>query len=213
MLKKIFLTAALMLAVMLISVSTEAADGGGYEYVSPTYNYSIVCPSQPNVVPINVLFSDDNRRGEVLIFENDGYYIKRGLVITFDAFDSTLVPNFNNDKKKFIDQYIEAKKGDGYDRLELIEIAKGNKGVLGITAKEIDVDEDGDGTVDGVAIADRQEAVVFFRSTLGRCIAIEMMTDEINETTLNDFRTMLSTFKEVNPNDKKDKKDKKKKSK
>ena len=201
----------LIVTLMLFAVfsTVEAADNSGYEYVSPTYNYSIVCSKQPNVIPIRVLFEDDNRDGEILVFENDGYYIKSGLVITFNAFDPTLIPNFNKDSKKLIEQYIEAKKNDGYERLELIEIAKGNKGVMGITAKEIGVDEDGDGTVDGVAIADRQEAVVFFRSTLGRCIAIEMMGDEINEATLNELRSMLSTFKEVNPNDKKDKKDKK----
>ena len=215
MLKKIFLAAALMLALMLGAVPTEAANVDGYEYTSAQYNYSIICPKQPSVVPVSLLYEDDSKRGEVLIFESDGYFIKSGWVIIFDAFDSTLIPNFNKDSKKLIDQYIEAKKKNGYDSLELFELTKGNKGVIGITAKEIEIDEDGDGTIDGVAVADRQEAVVFFRSELGRCISIQMMNNEINETTLGNFRAALSTYKDINPNDKKtgDKKSKDKKSK
>ena len=214
MLKKILLT-ALMMALTLITLRADAADKKveGYEYVSPQYNYSIVCPKQPHVVPVNVLFPEDNRKGEVLIFESEGYFIKSGWVIVFDAFDPTLIPNFNKDSKKLIEQYIEAKKKDAYDSLELVEITKTNKGVLGITAKEIEIDEDGDGKTDGVAIADRQEAVMFFRSELGRCISVEMMNDSVDDVTVGAFRAALSTYKDVNPNDKKsdDKKDKKSK--
>lgn len=216
MLKKIIL----MLTITLMSVlsTTYAAEDQSqstesYEYVSRDYNYSIICPKRPNVVPASIVYDDPTKKGEVLVFENEGYYIKRGWIFLFDAFDSTMIPNFNKDSKKLIDQYIEVKQKDGFEGLTLIEVTKGNKGVFGITAREIEIDEDGDGTIDGVAVADKQEAVVFFRSELGRCISVELMGDDLNEAAIKNFRTALATYKDVNPNEKKsdDKKDKKSK--
>ena len=213
MMKKILLM-LMMLALSLMSMigSTEAADG--YEYVSEEYRYSIVCPSEPKVLPARVMYDDASKQGELLVFESEGFDVKRGWVIMFDAFDSTMIPNFNKDSKKLIEQYINAKKAnESYESFELIEVSKGNKGVLGITAKEINVDLDNDGTIDGVAVADHQEAVAFFRTELGRCTSITLLGGDVSEAAVNDFRAALSTFKEINPNDKKSdsKKDKKKK--
>lgn len=215
MMKKILLM-LMMLALSLMSMlgSTEAAEDAGVEYVSEEYHYSIMCPSAPKVLPARVMYDDASKQGEMLVFESEGFDVKSGWVIMFDAFDSTLVPNFNKDSKKFIEQYIDAKKDSGsYDSFQLIEVTKGNKGVLGITAKEIEVDEDDDGKIDGVAIADHQEAVVFFRTTLGRCTSVTLLGNDISEEALEKFRAALSTFKEVNPNDKKDSKSKKDKKK
>ena len=213
MLKRIFLTASAML-FLIFSTADAAKSAETYEYVSREYNYSLECPKRPNVVPANVYYEDAEKKGEVLIFDNEGYTIKRAWIILFDAFDTTMIPNFNKDSKKFIEQYIEAKKKDEFDELNLVEIQKGNKGVFGITAKEIEIDEDGDGKIDGVAVADKQAAVVFFRSDLGRCISVQLFDENFGEASIAEFRTALSTYKEVDPNAKsknakKDKKSKK----
>ena len=86
------LVAAISAAVLLSSVSyTNAevfADTGqetaveniasaelSYNYKSATYGYQIMCPRTPvGVIPASALF--ENREGEVLIFENEGYHIK-----------------------------------------------------------------------------------------------------------------------------------------
>ena len=205
-----------MLAVMLLSAwaTVYAADSEKYEYISSEYNYSVVCPKKPNVFPARLLYDDNTKKGEVLIFDSEGYTIKRGWVFLFDAFDSRLIPNFNKDSKKLIEQYIEAKKKDGFEKLDLVEVTKGNKGVFGITAKEIEIDEDGDGTIDGVAVAEKQSAVYFFRSPIGRCISVEMMGDDIDDASMSEFRAAMQTYKDVDPNakssdDKKSKKSKK----
>ena len=205
------LTVTLMVSLMVATVeAADEATSENYTYVSREYNYSVVCPKRPNVIPARILYEDETKKGEVLVFENEGYDIKRGWIFLFDAFDTTLIPNFNKDSKKLIEQYIEAKQKNGFEGLELIEVTKGNKGVLGITAKEIEIDEDGDGTIDGVAVADKQSAVVFFRSPLGRCISVELMGDDINEAALHNFRAALSTYKDVDPNEKAESGDKKK---
>ena len=204
MLKKFLRSTLLMLTVSLLSMCATADAADGFEYVSEEYHYSIVCPSEPRVLPLRVMYDDPTKQGEMLVFESDGFDVKRGWVIMFDAFDTTMVPNFNTDSKKFIEQYIDAKKAnEGYDSFQLIEVTKGNKGVLGITAKEIEIDEDGDGTIDGVAIADHQEAVIFFRTTLGRCTSIALLGGDVSEPAVNDFRAALATFKEIDPNAKK----------
>lgn len=221
--RKIFL---LVIAVMILTTAAVfAAESEPYTYVSREYNYSIECPKRPNIVPASILLDDESKKGEVLIFENEGYSVKNGWIILVDAFNTNAVPDFNKDSKDFIEKYLTELKKNRYESTSLIDIGNGNKGVLAITAKEIEVDEDGDGTIDGVLTTDRQEAVVFFRMPDGQCFSIEWIGDyELNDEKLNNFKMAVSTIKDANAStqnvdskdkksnkDKKDKKDKKNK--
>ena len=65
-----------------------------YEYKSATYGYQIMCPRMPvGVIPASALF--ENREGEVLIFENEGYHIQYAWVILVHAFPEESLPNLN----------------------------------------------------------------------------------------------------------------------
>ncbi len=225
MIKKIFpLMAAIMIFMTATVFAEEEQQNTNYEYISRDYGYSIICPKRPNVVAANVFFGEENMKGEVLIFENVEYEVVRGWVVLTDAFDSNAVPNFNTDSKDVIDKYLSELQRQGYEGTALVNITKDNKGVLAITAKEIEIDEDGDGKADGVAITDRQEAITFFRTSDGKCYSVQLIgTAGLNEAAMNNFRKALTTFKENgatiqneskdknDKNDKKDKKDKKSK--
>ena len=225
MIKKLFiLTMALM--VWLTATVFAAEDLNPYTYVSQDNDFRINCPKRPNVVPASVFFDDNDRKGDVLIFENDGYEVKRGWVVLVNAFNSNAVPDFNRASKELINQYMTELKKQGYEEMNLINITNDNKGILATTAKEVEVDEDGDGKIDGVAI--NQAMIAFFRMPYGRCFSVQLIgTNELDEKSINDFKAALSTISEgsienqsanhkqdkkskANSKDKKSKKDKKK---
>ena len=219
MLKNFLVT---VVALMILTTATVFAEENQtttsetYKYISLDYNYSIACPKRPNIVPLAVFSEDSDKKGEVLVFENEGYNVRRGWIINVDAFRSMAVPDFNKDAKNIIDQYLERLQKNGYESVTLIDIAKGNKGVLAVTAKEIQVDTDDDGKPDTTLVADHQEVVVFFRATDGRCFSAQLIgSDGFNEAAMNNFRKALATFsvtdlsnQAVSDNKKSDKKSK-----
>lgn len=214
MIKRIF---TLMVAMLFLNLTTALAAEdatNSYTYISRDYNFSILCPARPNVVPATIFFDDENIKGEVLIFENEGYEVKRGWAVVVDAFRTDAVPDFNNESKEVIDKYLTDLQKNGYEGTALIDITNTNKGVLAITAKEIEIDEDDDGQPDATLTTDHQEAVTFFRSSDGRSFSIQLIgSNDINDAAMNNFRRALSTFSTdnlSNQNSQNEKKDDKK---
>ncbi|MBQ7704734.1 MAG: hypothetical protein IJT73_04800 [Selenomonadaceae bacterium] len=210
--RKIFLLATLIFTLM--TATALAADNEAYEYESQVYGFKIICPAKPIVV-VNP-FEDPKQRGELLVFANDGMKIIFGYQILLDAFDTNKVPDFNKDKKKIIDAYIEKQREDNaYEFVGLETVAKDNKGLVLITAKEIEVKGD-NGEVEAILTADEQTAFTYFRSRSGRCISIQLITSEFNEDNLIDYRKSVSTYRDATdlsmpPESDSDKKSKKKK--
>ena len=216
MFKKIFISVTALM-VWFTATVFAAEEDDSYTYVSRDYDFRINCPKRPNVVPAAIFFDDNTKKGDVLIFENEEYEVKRGWVVLTDAFNPNAVPDFNRATKELINQYLTELKKQGYDEINLIDITKDNKGVLAITAKEIEIDEDGDGKPDGVAIAENQAAITFFRMPYGRCFSVQLIgTNELTEEAINDFKAALSTISEGSittqdtANNKQDKKNKSK---
>ena len=191
--RKIFLLATLIFTLM--TATALAAENEAYEYESQVYGFKIICPAKPIVV-VNP-FEDPKQRGELLVFANDGMKIIFGYQILLDAFDTNKVPDFNKDKKKIIDAYIEKQKEDNaYEFVGLETVAKDNKGLVLITAKEIEVKGD-NGEVEAILTAEEQTAFTYFRSRSGRCISIQLITSEFNEDNLIDYRKSVSTYRDA----------------
>ncbi|MBQ1914434.1 MAG: hypothetical protein II178_04350, partial [Selenomonadaceae bacterium] len=109
--KKIFaavLLGAAVWALPTVQAPVEAAESSTaqqpaaeaekkmYSHVSREYGYGILCPKKPNVVvPASEFYGDENKKGEVLIFDNDGYNVKHAWVVLVDAFDDKGVPDLN----------------------------------------------------------------------------------------------------------------------
>ena len=64
---------------------------------------------------------------------------------------------------------------NGYEGIMLINLSDTNKAIFAMTAKEVDIDEDGDGVVDATAKADNQTAVMFFRGANGQRYGLELI--------------------------------------
>jgi len=208
--RRIFLAVTFIFTLM--TATAFAAENDYYEYTSEVFGFKIVCPSKPAVV-VNP-FEDPKQHGELLVFANDGMKIIYGFQIMIDAFDTKKVPDFNKDKKKVIDAYLEKKRNENiYNFVELQNISPNNKGVVMVTSKEITLtDENGEETT---AIADQQTAYALFRSRSGRCISIQLISADLDETDYQDFLKSVSTYRDATdlsmPPEDDDKKSKKKK--
>ena len=146
-----------------------------YSYESTTYGYRIMCPKRPvGVIPANALF--ENREGEILIFENEEYRIKYAWVVLVNAFSDDAVPNLNTiNPEESVDLLGRIMGSNGYEGIMLVNLSDTNKAIFATTAKEIEIDEDGDGVVDATAKADSQMAVLFFRGENGQRYGLELI--------------------------------------
>lgn len=171
---------------------------GVYSFVSD-HGYTMLCPFKPvGVISAGQLYGDD-RKGDVLIFENEEYNIKHAWVVLVDAFDNKAVPDFNTISEKDAETYLEKlMHSSGYEGISLINITKDNRAVFGITAKEVEIDTDGDGVMDTKAIAETQEAVAFFRTSQGKRIAMHLIDNPVlRKESVSAFQYGVSTLRDV----------------
>ena len=193
--------------------STEKV--AGYEYTSQTFGFKIVCPAEPKVV-VNP-FEDPKKRGELLIFASDGADILYGYQIQFEAFDTDSTPDFNKANKKTLQKYLaKLMQANAFEDAIVANITADNKGVFAVTAKEIEIKNDA-GEVEDVAVATTQNEFSFFRTKSGRCISIQLITTDLNDEKVMNFRKSVATYQDatdlVVADNSKDKKSKSKKSK
>lgn len=193
--KKILLT----FLAFVMSVSFAFAEESGNMasaglYVSPEYGFSIPCPKKPNVIPLSALY--EGKKGEILIFENEEYYIKHAWVIEVDAFTDDKVPDFNELTGETGANYLKEMKKN-YDDVGLAPIADGNIAFFGVTAKQIEIDTNNDGKPDTVAEVDTQTMNVFFRTKKGGHYHIQLIDNPVlRAESMKDCRIAVSLFKD-----------------
>ena len=146
-----------------------------YLYESSAYNYRVMCPQKPvGVIPASALF--ENREGEILIFDNEEYHIKYAWVVLVNAFPENTLPNLNTiDPEEAVTLLQKIMGSNAYEGIMLVNVTEANKAIFAMTAKEIEIDEDGDGTPDATATADNQMAVLFFRGENGERYGLELI--------------------------------------
>lgn len=146
-----------------------------YLYESSAYNYRVMCPQKPvGVIPASALF--ENREGEILIFENEEYHIKYAWVVLVRAFPEEALPNLNTINPEEATELLKRIMGsNAYEGIMLVNVTEENKGIFAVTAKEIEIDENGDGTPDATATANSQMAALFFRGENGACYGFELI--------------------------------------
>ena len=171
------------------SASVNAATAElSYAYKSAVYKYQIMCPKKPvGIIPASTLF--ENREGEVLIFDNEEYHIKYAWVILVNAFPEKALPNLNTVSPEEAATLLQKIMGsNGYEGIMLINLTDSNKAIFAMTAKEVDIDEDGDGTPDVTATANNQMAVLFFRGENGARYGVELIDNpELRASSVNAF--------------------------
>lgn len=167
-----------------------------YTYESKDYGYTIQCPQEPlGVIPASVLYED--KQGEVLIFDHEGYDIKYAWLIITDAFTDKGVPDLNKISDEEAGKLLQGIMGsNGYEGIMMVPVNDHNKGIYAVTAKVVEVDTDGDGQPDATAEANSQMAVTFFRGADGRRYAVELLeSPDLTDGHLDLYQKALATFK------------------
>lgn len=167
-----------------------------YVYTSKEFGYTINCPKKPQVIPASALY--EGKEGEVLIFDNDGYNIKNAWIVIKNAFDTHRMPDLNTlneeDAKKYLSILM---RSNGYEAMELINRTEKDKAIYAITAKEVEIDTDGDGEPDMTAKADTQMAVTFFRGDKGGCFSVQLIDNpDLRDEAVDLFQKGVVSFKE-----------------
>ncbi len=183
-------------ANMTVAEMAELAKENGYRHTSARYGYSIVCPKKPNVIPLSLM--EEKAKGEVLIFDNDGYYINNAWIIMVNAFDENEIPT----NLHTMDDAAKAKlaeklaKNSGYELVRIADMGH-TSGVYCITAKEIEIDTNGDGKADEVMTADTQMIKTFFRGQFGGRFGVELIDNpDLTSAHINQYHVGLMTFQE-----------------
>ncbi len=177
---------------MTVAEMAELAKENGYRHTSARYGYSIVCPKKPNVIPLSIM--EEKAKGEVLIFDNDGYYLNNAWIIMVNAFDENEIPvNLHT-----MDESAKAKlaKNSGYELVRIADMGH-TSGVYCITAKEIEIDTNGDGKADEIMTADTQMIKTFFRGQYGGRFGVELIDNpDLTPAHINQYHVGLMTFQE-----------------
>lgn len=176
----------------------EAGDNqqGSYVYNSSKYGYTITCPKKPHVIPASELY--EGKQGEVLIFDNEGYNIKNAWVIIKDAFEDAKMPDLNTIDEAAAKTYLDGlMQSNGYEGIMLINRNEKDKAIYAITAKEVEIDTDGDGQQDVTAKADTQMAVTFFRGNKGGRYSVQLIDNpDLRDDAMDAFQKGVVSFTE-----------------
>lgn len=191
-----------------------------YVYTSEDFKFTINCPIKPVAIVENP-WQEPEKRGEMLVFANEGFDIQYAYLIQVNAFDNDSVPDFNTADKKILDKYLaDLIENAGFGSAELVNISSTNKGVFAVTAETIEVRNKETGELEGEFVADRRDIYTFFRTPEGRCVSVQLINKNLDSKELVDvYRYSVATFKDntepvkTDKKDKKSKKDKEKKSK
>ena len=222
--KIFFLTALLMMIFTATAFAEETTpdpaqtdpeinSGEPYVYTSEDFGYTIKCPIKPVAVVQNP-WPEPERRGEMLVFVNEGWDIEYAYMIQVNALNDT-VPDFNNGSVAAIGDYLIALKSkNGFAEADLVDITDDNKGVWAVTAEKIEVVNQETGEVEGELVADKKYIYTFFRTPEGRAISIQLISASFDKKYLDTYRFSVASFQDnTGSPDKKAKKDKKKKKK
>lgn len=184
-----------------ISNDDQALDyykNAGYLYTSKRYGYSIVCPTKPaGVIPASML-EENGGRGDVLIFDNQEYYINNAWLVLVDVFtDEEIPPNLGKKSEAEQQAYIDNLMNTaGYEFVRLCEL-NGSMGVYAVPAKEIEVDTNGDGKPDETLVSETQMIKTYFRGQFGGRFSIQLIDNpELTEKNVTLYRLGLLTFQE-----------------
>ena len=201
----------LLLAVCLMAVAafaanmpvSQAAAAAGYTYTSQQYGYTIQCPAKPlGVIPLSVL--SPSEQGEVLVFANDGYDIKKAWIVMQNAFDEKDLTNLDTISEADAKVLFAKVMASGYEYLSLVQI-DGHNALYGMTSKVKYIDADNDGKPETKVEAENQQLKTFIRGKNQRYAVILLDNPELLKQDIKEYQAGVLTFREI------DKKETKKK--
>ncbi|MCR5175411.1 MAG: hypothetical protein K6C05_01020 [Anaerovibrio sp.] len=168
-----------------------------YKYTSERYGYTIMCPGKPEVVPAS--FFDDTAKGDVLIFHGTATDINKAWIILINAYDEADVPDNlgtlpEEEKRATIEKFC---KKFNYADASVVDLGDNRYGMYAITAKELDVDTNGDGKFDDVVVASNQMIKTYLKGAFGGHFEITLLDNPtLSPMGIAFYNAGLATFQQ-----------------
>lgn len=180
-------------AALTANQTTFAADG--YLYTSEKFGYSIKCPQKPLAVMNLSIFSPEEK-GDILVFENDGYNLTKYWIVSPDAFSNDTFPDLDNitqEEKTALFTHLAVERG--YETVTLVPI-HGHNAIYGVTAKNVLIDSDKDGKVDKTIEQPGQSIETYFKGKkTNYCVTLTSKTT-LTQDDINAYQYGLLSFME-----------------
>ncbi|WP_027396297.1 hypothetical protein [Anaerovibrio lipolyticus] len=168
-----------------------------YKYTSTRFGYTIMCPTQPNVVPASLF--DETSKGDILIFEGNVDDVKKAWIVLINAYDDGDIPAnagsvSDAERKTILDNFSNKYV---LTNTRVVEVAENVFGIYGITPKELQVDTNGDGQLDETVTAENQMVQTYLPGEFGGRFMISLIdSPEISMAGLATYNAALTTFKQ-----------------
>ena len=150
------------------------------------------------------MYFPPSEQGEVLVFANDGYDIKKAWIVMQNAFDEKDLTNLDTISEADAKVLFAKVMASGYEYLSLVQI-DGHNALYGMTSKVKYIDADNDGKPETKVEAENQQLKTFIRGKNQRYAVILLDNPELLKQDIKEYQAGVLTFREI------DKKETKKK--
>lgn len=186
--------AAFVFCNFLSPTKTNAA----YVYTSKDYGYSIECPQKPlGVIPL----IDPIQKGEVLVFQNDGYNILQGWIIATNAFDSAQLPNFDKMTAKEAQTYAAnfvANSNGRYVSAQFLPVKK-HKILYAVGPQDVFVDANAKDSAAKPVVSQRIETYIPGKKT--NYVIVSFKTGDMTDQDRDNYKNGITSFQEISNTD------------
>lgn len=167
-----------------------------YRYTSPVYGYSITCPVKPQVIPVSLIYADAH--GDILIFDSVDFNIKQAWMVVPNAFKDGDIPDLktlNDEQKEALFKEWQEKRGCEFARVA--EMSDGTLGLYTVTAKDMEVDTDGDGKPDTMVHSDNQMIKTYFTGAYGGHFMVGLINNpDLTREAIATYEAGLNSFQQ-----------------
>ena len=194
-LKRMLLSLMCMFTFMITLATANISSASGYLYTSEKFGYSIKCPQKPIAI-MNLSVFSPQEKGEVLVFENNGYNLTKYWIISPDAFSNDTFPDLDNlteEEQTNLFSHLAVERG--YELVTLVPINKHNA-IYGVTAKTIQVDADKDGKVDKTIEEPSQSVETYLKGKNSNYCITLTAKDGLSTEDINAYQYGLLSFSE-----------------
>lgn len=178
-----------------------------FQYKSIANGFTIDCPQ----LPVGVLYADalfEGKEGEILVFQNEGFHIQHAWVILRNAYTDKEIPDMTKASEAEQQAVIDRLLKNGYEYVRIADIDSPRfktKGVYAVTAKELEIDTNGDGKPDTVAKADSQMIETYFPGEQGGHFEFILIDNpDLKEEHVKNYQAAVGTFHELSAKEKED---------
>ena len=195
MMKRMILSLMCVFTMFFAFSANLAFAADGYFYTSERFGYTIKCPQEPIAVMDLSIFSPQEK-GDILVFENDGYNLTKYWVVSPDAFANDTFPDLDKISKEDAENlFAHLMVERDYETVSLVPV-NGHNAIYAVTAKTIQIDSDKDGKIDQTIEAPQQSIETYLKGQKTNYCIVLTSKKALTQDDINAYQYGLLSFRE-----------------